>query len=685
MPTISKLFNFGNLANDKAGRAKIFRRLGIMMALAAVYFIVGKLGLRFAFINASTTAVWPSAGIAIAAILLFGYDMLPAIFCGAFLVHVTTTGNIPTSLGIAAGNMLEALIAGYLVNKYANGRRAFENAGDVFRFTVWAGFVATAASATIGSGILLLGGFVSVANFGQIWLTWWLGSANGTLIFAPFLILWIDGGRYHWKSEDNAAAGVYLIFLLMATAVIFEHMVPVPFGGYPLAFLVVPPLMWAAFRFGRRVTAATMVLLSVVAVVSAFDEPSSFGALPSGANSPILFLQFFLSFVSISTLMFAVTIYRQRKGERALAENEKHFRSLVENSSDGILLMDATGIIQYASPAVRHIAGYVPEYLVGRTGKEFIFPEDRKKYDSFSNDLARHPHAAATQEIRVVQKDGGARWVEIAAVNLLDDPTVEAIVVDFRDITERKEIAAAKNSFISSVSYRLCPPLAQAETYIAALRERKKNFTPLEQKYLAELDAANQKMIKLTSDIIRLTRIELGTIRTAPKVVDLRKIIEDTLQNLAGKMQAKGIQAAWKHPPARTFVTADPNLLELAMQRLASKLVTLAPEKGKLHVTLVRDDGRVLLQFFSPSLRDLRQKLQINSSEERGGAEDRREEDLAFGFYMIQSLIELMDGKVYFEPGADGGEILSVVFLKSAGAAAEEATAIVEKAVAKED
>src|SRR5260370_30455271 len=80
-----------------------------------VYIISGKLGLSLAFVNASTTAIWPPTGIALSAILLFGYRVVPAIFFGAFFVNFTTTGTFITSLGIALGNTLEAVVGAYLV------------------------------------------------------------------------------------------------------------------------------------------------------------------------------------------------------------------------------------------------------------------------------------------------------------------------------------------------------------------------------------------------------------------------------------------------------------------------------------------------------------------------------------------------------------------------------------------
>src|SRR5437870_3674213 len=86
-----------------------FSTLPAIGILTVIYFIVGKLSLQLAFVHPSASPVWPPAGIALAALVVFGYRTWPAIFLGAFLVNVTTAGNIATSLGIATGNTPEAL------------------------------------------------------------------------------------------------------------------------------------------------------------------------------------------------------------------------------------------------------------------------------------------------------------------------------------------------------------------------------------------------------------------------------------------------------------------------------------------------------------------------------------------------------------------------------------------------
>src|SRR5256714_11874477 len=113
-----------------------FSTLPAISVLTLLYFLVGKLSLKLAFLHASASPVWPPAGIALAALLLFGIRLWPAIFIGALLVNLTTAGNIFTSLGIATGNTLEAVIGAWLVQRFAGGLCVFERAYDVFKFAL---------------------------------------------------------------------------------------------------------------------------------------------------------------------------------------------------------------------------------------------------------------------------------------------------------------------------------------------------------------------------------------------------------------------------------------------------------------------------------------------------------------------------------------------------------------------
>src|SRR5215203_751566 len=97
------------------------RRVLEVVVLMAVYFAAGKLGLSLASVNDSASAVWPPAGLAVGALLLLGPRVWPAVTVGAFLVNVTTTHLIGSSLLIAVGNTCEALAGWWLVTRFAAG------------------------------------------------------------------------------------------------------------------------------------------------------------------------------------------------------------------------------------------------------------------------------------------------------------------------------------------------------------------------------------------------------------------------------------------------------------------------------------------------------------------------------------------------------------------------------------
>src|SRR5881296_532179 len=145
-------------------QSRHFSGLPLIGILAIVYVVAGKLSLMLASLHASASPVWPPAGIALAALLLLGYRVWPAIFVGAFLVNVTTAGNVATSFAIAAGNTLEAVAGAWLVNRFAGGKAVFDRPQCVFKFAL-AAAISTMISPTFGVTGLGVAGFADWANY----------------------------------------------------------------------------------------------------------------------------------------------------------------------------------------------------------------------------------------------------------------------------------------------------------------------------------------------------------------------------------------------------------------------------------------------------------------------------------------------------------------------------------------
>ena len=122
--------------------------------------------------------------------------------------------------------------------------------------------------------------------------------------------------------------------------------------------------------------------------------------------------------------------------------NEQRFRSLVDNSYDVITLLDAQGTILYQSPSVRRVLGDDPDEKIGKNVFEpgRVHHEDLEKVRQALAEVVANPGAPTTVEYRMRHVDGSWRYIDSVGVNLLDDPSVAGIVVNFRDVTERREI-----------------------------------------------------------------------------------------------------------------------------------------------------------------------------------------------------------------------------------------------------
>lgn len=294
------------------------RTLLLQVGLAVVYIVAGSVGLLFAFAHPSASPVWAPSGIAIAAGILWGSRAWPAVFAGAFVVNIGTAGTILTSLGIAVGNLLEAVIASGLVMRWANGRRAFERARPAFLFVLLAGGVAPLVAATVGVGSLALGGFVSPAFLPSTWITWWLGDAVGALMVAPAILLWTGAPTHRLTPAELAEAAGLGVGIILAGVLVFTDASSLGAGRTPTEFVAMPLLMWAAFRFGPREAVAALLLLSTIAIAGTLDGHGPFAV--GEASRSLLLLQGFLGVAAATTLVVAAAMTQRRRAEDQLRE-----------------------------------------------------------------------------------------------------------------------------------------------------------------------------------------------------------------------------------------------------------------------------------------------------------------------------------------------------------------------------
>jgi signal transduction histidine kinase len=316
-------------------QSRRFSELPLIGVLTVIYFIAGKVGLMLASLHASASPVWPPAGIALGALLLFGYRAWPSIFIGAFLVNVTTAGNVATTFAIASGNTIEALVGAWLVNRFADGKAVFDRPQGVFKFALVV-VISTTISPAFGVTSLTLAGFADWSNYGAICLTWWLGDATGDLIFTPLVLLWMVASKRNWNKKEATEVGALLLLLVALSWAVFGGWSEISSRSYPIAFICGPIVIWTAFRFTQRETATGIFILSAIAVWGTLHGFGPF--VRETENQSLLALQFWTATLTITAMALSAGMAERRRVEEEL-QQQKAVVETANRTKDHFLAM----------------------------------------------------------------------------------------------------------------------------------------------------------------------------------------------------------------------------------------------------------------------------------------------------------------------------------------------------------
>jgi signal transduction histidine kinase len=300
--------------------------IGLSLLVAIVYFAGAELGLSLATLHQNVTPVWPPTGIAIAALLIFGGRVWPGVFIGALAANLPTSISVVSAVSIATGNTLEAVLAWFLLQRSKRWGRSFDSVGDVMIFIVYAAVLAPLVSATIGSLSLCLSDPSQRDRFLSIFLTWWMGDGFGALIVSPLLLSWSSSRKIDRRDIPELAS--LFVLLLIVVLIVFAGWFPGRVKTYPLAYLCLPCLLWAALKFDQRIVTSAIVLMAGLAVWGAKHGYGPF--VQSGANVTLLLLMSFVGTSSLMTLLVAAVTTERRQAEAEklrLASELEHRRA----------------------------------------------------------------------------------------------------------------------------------------------------------------------------------------------------------------------------------------------------------------------------------------------------------------------------------------------------------------------
>jgi diguanylate cyclase (GGDEF)-like protein len=298
---------------DALGPIRWMPYFGQVGLIAAVYFAAAKASLLLAIPPGYATAVWPPSGIALAAILLLGARVWPGIWVGAALANFTVAFSPLAAVVIGTGNTLEALAGAVLIRRCIGVPRRFDSGEDVVKFVAFA-----AASSTIAATVAVLGltlaGVVQWQEFIPNWYTWWHGDATGIIIVAPLILTWSLRYDITWPRAKKLEVACFVSSLLLVAFAVFSNGSRY-FSSLPLTFMILPFIIWAAFRFSQRAVTMAIAVVCSIAVGFTVDGRGPF-ALES-LNLSLLMLLAFVSTVVTTGLVLSAVL-----GERGHTLNE---------------------------------------------------------------------------------------------------------------------------------------------------------------------------------------------------------------------------------------------------------------------------------------------------------------------------------------------------------------------------
>ena len=424
-----------------------------LVCVLAVYLLAGEIGLAVPFTSGNISPLWPPAGVALAAMLIFGYRIWPAVALGAFIVNFFTGIPHLAAAGVALGNTVGPLCGAWFLRQFPGFRPSLTRLRDVLGMSILGALCGTAVSATVGAGVLFLTGVKAWSGFASAWLMWWLGDAMGVLIVAPLVLTF--AGLISIREERRLVEFACLLLGAVGSAlVIFDPRLGL-IRADVFAFGVFPFVLWGAIRFGAPGAAIVSFLISAITV---WGTVHGFGPFIKGnALQNATLLQAFLGVTSVSGMVLAAVIaeraqlIRERSAHQAVERSEKSYRGIVETASEGIWKVDTNFITSFVNRRMAELLGYTVEEMLGRPVFDFLFAGDIEQKRS---DLQRRSRGVSEQlETRYRKKDGSVLWARVATSPIVgEDGGFEGALAMVSDITVQKRTEAEARSSREMIS-----------------------------------------------------------------------------------------------------------------------------------------------------------------------------------------------------------------------------------------
>jgi len=291
----------------------------VFVLVLAGYLAFAWLGLMVGGVRPDyTVVVWPASGLALAALVGFGRAVWPAVLAGALGSMFVVSGSPLWALVVASGLTLAAAAGAALIERVARGTGAFLRHETILRVVLIVAAVSAPITATFAALGTVLPGLAASNELGYLWASWWLASFSGTLVAAPLVLLWGSTPLTGVRLLPVLEAAAIVATLTGVSLVVFAGQFPTDVQNYPLEFLCVPFLLWAAFRQGRRTVALAAAVLCGVA---AWGTVRGYGPFVRHSEyEAVVLVQAYIVVMSTMAAVIGAIVAEHRRAEAQLQQ-----------------------------------------------------------------------------------------------------------------------------------------------------------------------------------------------------------------------------------------------------------------------------------------------------------------------------------------------------------------------------
>jgi PAS domain S-box-containing protein len=366
-------------------------------------------------------------------------------------------------------------------------------------------------------------------------------------------------------------------------------------GDYTIATLT------AGDSFGES---ALIEHSNVMASVTAMDYTEAM------MLSPGQFENILKSHPGLATSILNIMMRRLSNQNESIRESEIKFRSIIQNTSDIISIVDEQGRFKYLSPAVQQILGYTPEELIGTLSIQLFVDEDKEAAISNFRDGLLKPGSTTINEFRFLKKDGNVVYLESTSTFLQYDKIINGIIFNSRDISERKrseqlerekelaiEKGKMKEQFLANMSHEIRTPMNAILGMTRLLL--KTNINEEQLFHLNAIFKSSNNLLVIINDILDFSKIESGKMELEEIDFDLYDVIKNASEILRFKAEEKGIKLLTEiSESVPQYVVGDPVRLNQIIINLGGNAVKFT-EKGSVTIKVyVNNSGdKELVRF----------------------------------------------------------------------------------------